>query len=124
MIDRPRADSEFDTPTEDALRDHARYFLERTAIRIWSPFLLQYQYERVSEIEVARPGFAIALRTLALEQLTVADPKRVWQAVAALAVVGEPTDLVALEPLATGDSRIAKDARSAMFEIRHRRSAT
>lgn len=105
MNDEAR-DPETAAPTAVPLRDYARFWLERTAVRIWRPRFLQHQYERVAEIEQARPGFAAALRLLALEHLGAADPDRAWQAVAALAVVGEASDVAPLKRLADGRSSI------------------
>jgi hypothetical protein len=109
----------------DALREYAQFWLERTAVRLGHPNWHQLNRSWIENVERGRPGFAAQLRLVALDALGAEDATWAEKGVAALAVVGQVEDLGRLA--AYGERRGAaagKNARTAMFEIEHRATAT
>lgn len=107
------------------LREYAKFWLERTAVRLGHPNWHRLNEYWIENIESGRPGFAAQLRLVALDALGADDAAWAEKGVAALAVVGRLEDLDRLA--AYGESRGAatgKNARTAMFEIEHRAPAS
>lgn len=85
------------------------------------PFFLQENRRRVADQAEAHRGFETALRAVALEALAGEDQLTARKALSALAVVGLEGDIDTVR--AAGEDRggnIAKDARTAVYEIEHR----
>ena len=109
----------------DALIEYAQHWLSSTVLWLGRPFDLEQYHRRVGDVEVARPGFAAALRLAALAALTGDDRRAAYNAVGALAVVGMPEDVERLRSISgpfAGEPRLTRDARTATFEITHGRS--
>lgn len=109
----------------DALTEYARFWLERTAVRLGHPNWHRLTERWVADIECGRPGFSMELRAVALDALSSPDIGWVHKGIAALAVVGERANLPLLRAAADRHGgAIATSARTAMFEIEHRAPAT
>ena len=107
------------------LREYAEHWLTSTAVRLNNPRDHRLNTDWISDIEGGRPGFSAQLRQVALDALNSDD--RVWtqKGIAALAVVGQVEDLVALAACRSrAGSDVASSARTAMFEIEHRAPAS
>ena len=103
------------------LREYAEHWFAHTDLRLHPPRLLNQTTQWIQELTHARPGFDAELRTVALASLRSSDRVLVHRALAALAVLGRPDDLVMIEPLLqSADPYIAGAAGSAKFEIAHR----
>jgi hypothetical protein len=102
------------------LREYAEHWFAHTSLRINTPFLLKNVHRTVREVADARPGFSSELREIAMAALGSSERELVHRALAALAVVGQPEDLVAIRALTESpDSWIAGAAGTAAFEIEH-----
>jgi hypothetical protein len=109
----------------EPLVEYAEHWLKSTVLWLGRPFDLEQYHRRVEDIETARPGFAAALRLAALHALTSDERRTAYNTVGALAVVGMPEDVERLRSLVgpfSGEARLIRDARTAIFEITHGRS--
>jgi hypothetical protein len=85
------------------------------------PFLMRWYRERVGETAQAYPDFPSRLRALALVVLAEEDSMQLRRnAVQALAVVGLPEDIPAIEAAAQVAPDLATDIPTCLFEIHHR----
>lgn len=108
----------------DPLTEYARFWLEKTAVRIGHPNWVRLAAYWIANVEEGRPGFSARLRVVAREALTSNDLGTVQKGVAALAVVGLAEDLPALAR--AGELHggvVATHVRTAAFEIEHRAPA-
>ena len=96
--------------------EYAYHWLRDTAVFLQRPFDLHLNREWIEDIEGGRPGFAAQLRLVALDALGSENDLLVHKAVAALAIVGERSDI---PPLRIVEPRHAKAVRTAVFEIEH-----
>jgi hypothetical protein len=104
----------------DPLHEYADHWLRRASARIERPRFLGWTREWIAEIELARPGFASALRSAALAALESDDERLAHSAVGALAIVGQPLDIEAIGRAAKQHGgRVEREAHTAIFEIKH-----
>ena len=104
----------------DPLHEYADHWFRHAAIRIERPRFLDRAREWIADIELGRPGFASALRSVTLAALASDDRSIAHAAVGALAIVGEPPDVDAIARAGKHHGgRLERDARTAIFEINH-----
>ena len=103
----------------DALDEYARHWLHKEPIRLGHPNWTHLNRVWISEVEDGRPGFRAALRLVALEVLSTAAVPERRKAFAVLAIVGTADDCAAIQAAGAVDD-LAKDARTAIYEIQHR----
>lgn len=107
---------------DDPLLKYAEYWLQRRSLYgLNQPRFIGFNARWIREAEEGRPGFSTSLRHVALQALDSPDSLMVSQGVSALAVVGLPDDLPRLMELMESGGPVAKDARTAAWEIEHRR---
>lgn len=108
----------------EPLAEYARFWLRDTALRIGTPFLLATTAEHIHAIESGRPGFAAHLRHAALAALSGGDAVTIGNAVGVLAVVGTVADVQRILAAGReGNGVLARDSRTAAFEIESRSRA-
>jgi len=79
--------------------------------------------EHLDSLMAVEPGGASALRQASLERLRSAAPMTVESALAFLMVVGESSDVSALEPLMTHPiERVRTAASACRFELLHKKT--
>ena len=84
------------------------------------PRFIDFQREHIEEITLGDSLFPSHLRQVSLDTLGTDDSALLRRALTCLAIVGAPLDVAALEPLlAHSDHAVAKDAKTAIFEIEH-----
>jgi len=104
-----------------ALREYAEHWFAHTALRIDRPNGLTLSAQWIGQVTGARPGFDAELRQIALAALNGSQRELVHRGLAALAVIGGPEDVDAIQALVKNpDPYIAGAASTARFEIAHR----
>ena len=101
-----------------------RFFRQHTIYPFARPAWVAANRQWIAEQAHAYPGFAPALRRIALEALEAAaaagDGVQVRRALGALAVVGRAEDLARIAAVGAASGGLyAKDARAAAYEIEH-----
>jgi hypothetical protein len=109
------------TPLSDAGLDDARDFLvRRLPWDLTRPRFIDFQREHIEEITLGDPLFPSHLRHVSLDALGSDDSALLRRTLTCLAIVGQPVDVAAIESLlAHSDPAVAKDAKTAIFEIEH-----
>ena len=101
-----------------------RFFRQHTIYPFARPSWVALNRQWIEEQAHSYPGFAAALRHIALEALEsgvkAEDGVQVRRALGALAVVGRAEDVPRIAAVGeVGDGVYAKDARAATYEIEH-----
>ena len=113
-------------PTLDPLAEYVRIWLSRAGNILMPTFpaWLRLGPEFFAEREAGRPGFTEHLRAAARDDLASLDGETARKGVRVLAILGTQEDIGALTRLRDArEGLVATDARSAVFEIKHRTRA-
>ena len=109
------------TPLSEPGLADARDFLERRLPwDLTRPRFIDFQREHIEEITSGNATFPAHLRQVSLEALDSEDSALLRRALTCLAIVGAHADVPAIQRLlGHGDADVAKDAKTAAFEIKH-----
>ena len=106
--------------SEATLTDARDFLVRRLPWDLTRPRFIDFQREHIEEITSGDASFPAHLREVSLEAVASDDAALLRRALTCLAIVGAPADISVIQRLLThADPHVARDARTAIFEIEH-----
>lgn len=103
---------------KDALKDYPLCWVAR---KLTNPHFMARQRKQIDELTAVDEAFPAELRSCALEAVQSRDLEVIRCGLSALAFVGARADAIIIQPLLVHpNSRVAREAKTCLFEIKQR----